>query len=94
MVHETVAGSEEQRTEVFFHPSPWLLRRGYTLLSEHSYGYWQHTFHSYNVIPWDHPVFDACKAGNIELVQQMCSKGQVTPFDMSPSRRSLLHVRS
>ena len=93
-LYETDGGNKEQRREVFFHPSPWLLCRSYTFLSRQSYGHWQHTFRSYNIIHGDHPVIDACADGDIELVQQICAQGQATPFDVRPSGWSLLHVRS
>ena len=95
IVYETDSDNRKQRREVFFRPSPWLLHQGYTLLSKKSYGRWEHTFRSYNIISTCHPLFAACRAGDLGLVQQMCSQGQgqVTPFDMAPNGWSLLHVR-
>ena len=61
-------------------------------LSTHLYGHWQYCFRSYRIFTYTDLIFVACAAGDVELVQNSCAKGQATPYDTTYRGWTLLHV--
>ena len=54
----------------------------------------QSSLRTYPVIRYDHPVWDMCRANDIDGIQRLFGTRQVSPFSVSPEGRTLLHVRT
>ena len=76
----------ERQTELAIHiRSPrWISYKAWDILIQNSFlGF---NFHSrvYSVVPFEAPVFECIKKGNVRGIQQLFSKGLASPFDRNP----------
>ena len=59
---------------------------------EHIHGAWRFSFRTYRIVTTQDPVFQACINNDLDLVKQLCSNGQASPFDVFSRGWTLLHV--
>ena len=71
----------------------WLLSRVWELNLYRSSVGWDVSLRIYNVVPWDHPLFEACRNADLPLVQQLLVSGQGSLYDVDEWGRGPLHVR-
>jgi hypothetical protein len=88
--------SEEayERTECTWMFIPSLFSRCIELRFVNLLGSIQRSLRIYPVILRDHPVWDMCRTNNIEGIQKLFSNRQISPFSVSPTGWTLLHVRT
>lgn len=66
-------------------------QRGLAMTSVRSHGNWQYTFTPLRIIPDTDSIWDACAAGDIEMIKEYFRDGY-TVYDSSDQGYTLLHV--
>ena len=77
------------------HPPWWLagVMYAWSLQLNRSYTGWKMNFRYFPVRPWSHPVFKAAKRDDVASLRDMFASGEASPYDVSNSGNTLLHVR-
>jgi hypothetical protein len=88
--------SEEayNRTECTWMFIPSLFSRCIELRFVNLFGSIQSSLRTCPVIPLDDPVWEMCKSNDVEGIQRLFSNRQISPFSVSSTGWTLLHVRT
>ena len=86
----------EHKTVFTYHPTRWLLRRGFTfginaLIMNAKQG-WQYQMHSFRAVPDDSLIFEFCLNGNLNAVRSLLVRKEASPWDVNSYGWTPLHV--
>jgi hypothetical protein len=86
----------DYKVRVIFRPATWLMRLGLAyemhLALFRSSRVWKGTFQTYQPVPNDSLIFEFCRTGNIEGVQQLLSRKEASVWDVNSNGWTPLHV--
>jgi len=83
-----------QSIRICVRPPTWLLRKCWQALHCNMVGEWKFSFRTYsNSLPWEAPVLDCIRIGDLDGLKPLFASKQATPFDRSYQNQSLLEVR-
>lgn len=93
----TSSGQLEIITSFIFYPASWLVKFGFRYGTEASLRWsattgWKFNVSAVRAVPENSLIFELCRAGNIEAVQLMLSRGDASVKDTSPKGWNPLHV--
>jgi hypothetical protein len=88
---------EETEISFIFHPASWMVNLGFcyglTAFAHQSGQIWKHIVETFRPVPDNSEIFKFCKAGNINEVKVLLSKGGgASPWDTNSTGWTPLHV--
>jgi hypothetical protein len=75
-------------------PATWLHLLGFSIQNLYRRGITQYSLRPLRVIPYDHPIFEACLSGSILGIIALLKDGSASLNDVTPDGMTLLHVIS
>jgi hypothetical protein len=85
--------SSPESVGVEFRFAEWFLAWGVNIATRRESGLFNIAIRTYRVIPADSAIFKACAMGDDEVVTRLIQEGQASPFDMTSTGVTPLHVR-
>ena len=86
----------ERKTTIKIHPADWLIRLGLNIALRLAVGHtscgWQQTLETYRVVPFSAPIFEACREGELTVVQELFARGKASLWDRNPNGEGPLYV--
>ena len=90
--------ADETQTSIIVYPSPWLVKLGLGFAAQADISWslhgWKLMQQTWRIIPYNSPIFRACKYGDIKTVAELFAERKASVWDISESGETLLHVRS
>ena len=71
---------------------PWFLNTVYTVATVKATNGWDISLRTYNIVPVDAEIFEACEYGDLSQVRRLFAEGRASPLDRDAYGQSLLWV--
>ena len=93
-ISNTEKGNEDDDivTEHKFIPAPWLKLNILSFQAAKSCGVWKYSFRPIRVVPYDYPLFEACRYGTVGDIISILSQGTASLHDVDEAGRNALIV--
>ncbi|KAL8904039.1 MAG: hypothetical protein Q9207_003531 [Kuettlingeria erythrocarpa] len=86
-------GDDLEAQELTFYPhANRYLNRGFSLLSEGSFGAWRYSLRTFGTFTTEDPIYICCVMGDLSGVENLFSKKKASPFDVTRDGFTLLHI--
>ena len=83
-----------QEIRAWYRGPAWLVNRAWAFHAVKVYSGWDCYFRQYNIIPWNSPVFEHARTGNLAGLRGLFDKNQASPWDTCKENGyTPLHVR-
>jgi hypothetical protein len=86
--------SSPESVGVEFRFAEWFLAWGVNIATRREFGLFNVAIRTYRIVPADSAIFKACAMGDDEAVTRLIQEGKASPFDMTSTGVTPLHVRN